>query len=272
VFAANFIWRGAHGGEQLVLVVHLEPARLSPANCALKLPRATPPDQLQARPWHRRLPEDFPLTTSLKIIRKAWRNAWRTGPEQCRPADLALEKVESLTGRTVRERFLAIVNPAAARAYGETCRSAACAPAGGRPRGRDRSTGPGHAAQLAREPMNRAIAGFSRGGDGTAHEILNGISGAKRLPSELNWIFAAGTGNSFLRDFTKDGARSSIEALLAGRKRRVDLLRLRHATELFIPSIFERGFTADVGALATASSSPLGTWDISWACSSAWCN
>src|ERR1700732_4399214 len=85
-----------------------------------------------------------------------------------------------------RERFLAIVNPAA----GGGRSSKLAGPAFARLRGSGlrvdviASTGPGHAVQLAREAYEQGYRRFiAVGGDGTAHEILNGIfapSGAAR--------------------------------------------------------------------------------------------
>jgi diacylglycerol kinase (ATP) len=163
----------------------------------------------------------------------------------------------------VRERFLAIVNPAAGR--GRTVKLAGAQLARLREGGLRvdviASTGPGHAVQLAREAYEQGYRRFlSVGGDGTAHEILNGVFGRETLAERIELGFLPfGTGNSFLRDFTKDGAKSSIEALLTGRKRRVDLLRLRHAAgTIYSFNLLSVGFTADVGALTNRIFKPFG--------------
>jgi len=163
----------------------------------------------------------------------------------------------------VRERFLAIVNPAAGR--GRTVKLAGAQLARLREGGLRvdviASSGPGHAAQLAREAYEQGYRRFlAVGGDGTAHEILNGIFGRDALTERIELGFLPlGTGNSFLRDFTKDGAKSSAEALLTGRKRRVDLLRLRHATgAIYSFNLLSVGFTADVGALTNRIFKPFG--------------
>jgi diacylglycerol kinase (ATP) len=162
----------------------------------------------------------------------------------------------------VRERFLAIVNPAAGR--GRTVKLAGAQLARLREGGLRvdviASSGPGHAAQLAHEAYEQGYRRFlAVGGDGTAHEILNGIFGRATLAERIELGFLPlGTGNSFLRDFTKDGS-SSIEALLTGRKRRVDLLRLRHATgTIYSFNLLSVGFTADVGALTNRIFKPFG--------------
>lgn len=123
------------------------------------------------------------------------------------------------------------------------------------------STGPGHAAELASEAYEQGYRRFlAVGGDGTAHEIINGMfsraGGAERV--ELGFL-PMGTGNSFLRDFSTTGTENSMAALLAGRKRRVDLLRLRHATgTVFSFNLLSVGFTADVAAITDRMFKPFG--------------
>jgi YegS/Rv2252/BmrU family lipid kinase len=116
---------------------------------------------------------------------------------------------------------------------------------------------------LAREAY---VQGYRRfiavGGDGTAHEILNGVfisrSGSERI--SLGFL-PLGTGNSFLRDFTgtADASEVSLKALLAGHKRAVDLIRLTHANgEIYSLNLLSIGFTADVAALTNRHFKPLG--------------
>src|SRR5262249_3799647 len=94
------------------------------------------------------------------------------------------------------------------------------------------------------------------GGDGTAHEILNGLFGRARAQERVSLgLLPLGTGNSFLRDFAENGADASLRAMLAGRTRPVDLVRLTHAAgEIFSLNILSFGFTADVGALTNRTS------------------
>jgi diacylglycerol kinase (ATP) len=62
-----------------------------------------------------------------------------------------------------------------------------------------------------------------------------------------------------LRDFTEKGAADSLKALLANRKRPVDLVRLSHATgEVYSLNILSVGFTADVGAITNRVFKPFG--------------
>ncbi len=123
------------------------------------------------------------------------------------------------------------------------------------------STGPGHASQLAAEACAQGYHKFlAVGGDGTAHEVINGAYSQNDATRHIELGFLPfGTGNSFLRDFTDEGAESSIEALIAGRKRSVDLLRLRHSSgTIYSFNLLSVGFTADVGALSNRIFKPFG--------------
>jgi len=154
----------------------------------------------------------------------------------------------------LKDHFFAIVNPAAGG--GRSAQLAGPALARLREKGLKidvlASTGPGHAVELAREAYEQGYRRFiAVGGDGTAHEILNGVYERARGKERIALGFLPlGTGNSFLRDFTKDGAQASLQALIEGRKRPVDLLRLTHAQgQIYSFNLLSFGFTADVGAL-----------------------
>ena len=161
------------------------------------------------------------------------------------------------------DKFLAIVNPAAgggrsAKLAGTELRRLK---AKGLRVDAIASMAPGHAVQLAREAYDQGYRRFlAVGGDGTAHEIINGIFSREGQTDRVELGFLPlGTGNSFLRDFTDKGAESSAEALLAGRKRAVDVLRLRHATgTIYSINLLSVGFTADVGALTNRRFKPFG--------------
>ena len=161
------------------------------------------------------------------------------------------------------DRFFAIVNPAAGG--GRSARLAGPAIMRLRENGLKvdviASTCQGHAVQLAREAYERGYRNFiAVGGDGTAHEILNGVFAgrAEVQPVALGFL-PLGTGNSFLRDFTKDGSDTSLQALSEGRKHPVDLIRLTHAGgEIYSINLLSVGFTADVAALTNRAFKPLG--------------
>jgi len=73
------------------------------------------------------------------------------------------------------------------------------------------STGPGDAVQLAREAYGQGYRRFlAVGGDGTAHEILNGrfFAGRTAVQRVALGFLPLGTGNSFLARFCKRRSRS----------------------------------------------------------------
>jgi diacylglycerol kinase (ATP) len=161
------------------------------------------------------------------------------------------------------DRFIVIVNPAAGG--GRSAKLAGAAISRLREKGLRAdviaSTGPGHAVELAREAYEQGYRRFiAVGGDGTAHEILNGVLAGREVTRRISLgLLPLGTGNSFLRDFTKEGVGSSMEALLAGRSRPVDIIRLTHsAGETYSFNLISLGFTADVAALTNRAFKPLG--------------
>jgi diacylglycerol kinase (ATP) len=161
------------------------------------------------------------------------------------------------------DRFFAIVNPAAGG--GRSAKLAGPALARMREKGLKidviASTSPGHGVQLTREAYDHGYGRFlAVGGDGTAHEILNGVfTGRSDVQRIALGFLPLGTGNSFLRDFTKEGAAASMQALIEGRTRRIDLLRLTHAAgEIYSFNLLSVGFTADVAALTNRMFKPFG--------------
>ena len=162
-----------------------------------------------------------------------------------------------------KERFFAIVNPAAgggksAKLAGDTLWQLR---ASGLAVDVIATTGRGHAVELAAEAYAQGYRRFvAVGGDGTAHEILNGLFGQAKAQERVALGFLPlGTGNSFLRDFAKDGADAAFRALLERRTRPVDLIRLTHSTgEIYSLNILSLGFTADVGTLTNRYFKPLG--------------
>ena len=154
---------------------------------------------------------------------------------------------------TTRE-LLAIVNPAAG---GGQCRKLVGPAlerlrAGGIVLEAVETSRPGQATELARDAYRRGYRKFiAVGGDGTSYEIVNGLfpeaAGGKR-PS-LGFL-PLGTGNSFLRDFSDRGVEFAMEALLAGRTRTCDVLRLKHKDGvLYYINLLSMGFAADVAAV-----------------------
>ncbi len=110
----------------------------------------------------------------------------------------------------------------------------------------------GHAIQIAREAYARGYRKFiAVGGDGTSCEIVNGLFPEAECPEPPTLGFLPlGTGNSFLRDFTKQGLSQATAALIAGRSRPCDVFRLQHKTgAYYFINLLSVGFAADVAML-----------------------
>jgi diacylglycerol kinase (ATP) len=156
----------------------------------------------------------------------------------------------------VAEQYLAIVNPAAGG--GRCGKAAAGALQALREAGLEvavaHTQAPGEATRLAREAFAGGVRRFiAVGGDGTGFEIVNGLFPeawqAEQRPT-LGFL-PLGTGNSFLRDFTDEGALHSQRALIERRARPIDVIRLDHrAGSLFYINILSLGFVADVCTVA----------------------
>lgn len=165
---------------------------------------------------------------------------------------------------TAADAYLAVVNPAAG---GGVCGKRAPAAID-----RLRQAGvqvdvvetrrAGQATGLVRD----AFAGGRRrfiavGGDGTGYEVVNGVFAHPQRAGDrpVLGMLPLGTGNSFLRDFTDQGAEYTIEAIIAGKSRAVDVIRCTHAAGvLHWINIFSIGFVADVGATRNRRFSALG--------------
>lgn len=152
------------------------------------------------------------------------------------------------------DTYLAIVNPAAG---GGRTRSL-LAPALERLRAAGlridigETSSSGHAAELTRAAWAEGYRKFiSVGGDGTSYEVVNGLFPISEAAENPTLAFLPlGTGNSFLRDFSDRGVEHSIEALVAGRTRKCDVLRLTHKDGvLHYINILSIGFSADVATL-----------------------
>ena len=162
------------------------------------------------------------------------------------------------------ERYLAIVNPAAGG--GRCGKAAPDAIRGLRAGGIDVAVAETHAAgdatRIAREAYADGVRRFiAEGGDGTGFEIVNGLFpeaiGAKERPT-LGFL-PLGTGNSFLRDFTTEGAVHSRRALLTHLSRPIDVVRLEHREgAVFYINILSLGFVADVCTVTNKRFKPLG--------------
>ncbi len=161
--------------------------------------------------------------------------------------------------------FLAIVNPAAGG--GRCGRAAAAALDQLRQAGLQIEVFETSAAGQARDRVREACAAghldfLAVGGDGTAFEIVNGMFAVDRPPDSPRpslGFLPLGTGNSFLRDFTDRGAEYAVEAMIQGKRRACDVIRVHHTQGvLHFINIFSIGFVADVGATRNRRFSHLG--------------
>jgi len=112
----------------------------------------------------------------------------------------------------------------------------------------------GHATEITRETYKQGYRRFiAVGGDGTAFETVNGLFPEAWEDGETPTLgfLPLGTGNSFLRDFTKDGANYALQAIIENRSRPCDVIRLKHkAGTIYYTNILSLGFVADVATLA----------------------
>jgi diacylglycerol kinase (ATP) len=153
----------------------------------------------------------------------------------------------------VNDTFLAIINPAAG---GGRCRKLVGPAldrlrAGGLTLETMETSRPGDATRIAREYYGRGYRRYlAVGGDGTSYEIVNGLfPGAENGETPVLGFLPLGTGNSFLRDFTRLGVEGAMEALLAQRTRACDVLRMRHREgTIHYINLLSVGFAADVNA------------------------
>jgi diacylglycerol kinase (ATP) len=125
--------------------------------------------------------------------------------------------------------------------------------------------GPGHATRLARaalESGNRFLVAV--GGDGTVHEVVNGMLEGDRPVAEdaVLGVVAAGSGCDFVRTFGLPGdAVRSIRHLEGDRLYRIDVARVEFATDdgpsvRYVPNIAECG----LGGATVARAERLPRW------------
>jgi YegS/Rv2252/BmrU family lipid kinase len=119
----------------------------------------------------------------------------------------------------------------------------------------------GDATRLARDGYQKGYRHFiAVGGDGTSYEIVNGLFPLADVAEKPTLGFLPlGTGNSFLRDFSDQGVGQAEKALIIGRARPCDVIRLRYkGGELYYINLLSVGFTADVATFRARYLSGLG--------------
>jgi len=131
------------------------------------------------------------------------------------------------------DRFFAIVNPAAGG--GRSAKLAGPALAHLREKGLKidviATTSQGHGVQLAREAYDQGYHRFlAVGGDGTAHEILNGVFAGRSVCSASRWVFCRWAPEILLARFYEGGSGGFDTGADRGPHAEVlTLLRLTHA-------------------------------------------
>jgi YegS/Rv2252/BmrU family lipid kinase len=119
----------------------------------------------------------------------------------------------------------------------------------------------GDGIRLAREAYAQGYRKFlAVGGDGTSYEIVNGLfPGAEKAEPPTLGFLPLGTGNSFLRDFTDQGAPYAKQAIREHKSRPCDVLRLTYkGGMLHYINLLSIGFPADVAALTNRRFKPFG--------------
>ncbi len=121
--------------------------------------------------------------------------------------------------------------------------------------------GPRHAIELVQDAYEEGHRSFLVvGGDGTSYEAINGLyAGGADPEGVVLGMLPLGTGNSFLRDFGITNEEAALEAILRGRRRKIDVVRCEHEEGvLHYANILSIGFTARAGALTNDQFKPLG--------------
>lgn len=181
----------------------------------------------------------------------------------------------ALTQTSDRDRFFAVVNPAAGG--GRCGKRAARVLAELRARGLLMDVvwthRPGDAPLRVRAAYREGYRSFLVvGGDGTTFEVLNGLFPDAEREDERPRLalLPLGTGNSFLRDFLpasgeaaraefETGLQRLLDAVRAHRARACDVLRLVHREGvLYFLNLLSLGFPADVAMVTNRWFKPLG--------------
>ena len=110
----------------------------------------------------------------------------------------------------------------------------------------------GHAREIAREISIEGIAGLcSIGGDGTMHELINGLmerSDNKMIPIGL---ISGGTGNSFMHDLNCLDPIEAVQRILTNQVRKIDIFKAETKERTFYGfNIIGWGMPTDINLLA----------------------
>ena len=122
--------------------------------------------------------------------------------------------------------------------------------------------GRGHATELAEGAYAAGHRRFlSIGGDGTSYEIVNGLFPRAHAEGQRvqMGMLPLGTGNSFLRDFDITTEDAAFEAIVRGRSKPIDVVRITHREgTLHYINTLGLGFVPRVGAMTNQHFKALG--------------
>ena len=91
----------------------------------------------------------------------------------------------------------------------------------------------GHARNMANTLNFKGYSGFCVvGGDGTMHEVINGMLSRKDGKKMPIGLITAGTGNSFMRDMDCLDPMEAARRIVSGKKRKLDVARVDAAGEI----------------------------------------
>ncbi len=114
------------------------------------------------------------------------------------------------------------------------------------------TTAPGHATQIAREtPLQRYMAVGVIGGDGTLHEVLNGLLSRPDPPALPVAVFPGGTGNTVMEHLQCLDPLQVVRHVVAGQTCPIDIARVEMADQIeYCCNIVGWGVVTDINATA----------------------
>jgi len=114
------------------------------------------------------------------------------------------------------------------------------------------TTCPGHARDLAHQLDFTGYEGLVVvGGDGTMHEVVNGLLTRADRQAVPIGLIPAGSGNSFACDLGVLDPLAAARAVIGGQTRRIDLAEVRTPTQVTLAcNIIGWGLVTDIGARA----------------------
>ena len=110
----------------------------------------------------------------------------------------------------------------------------------------------GHARDIASEvPLDGFTGLCAIGGDGTMHEMVNGMMNRKDGRQIPIGLITGGTGNSFMHDLDCLDPVEAVQRILTNRKRKIDLFKAEAAGNLYFGfNIVGWGMPTDINLLA----------------------